>query len=266
MNFPGIENLTEFFSDGVAILSFTMLLLALTISTARTVNAMISFYQVQCLVLAFITVLTPFSNFQDFDWKENGILIICALIPLTLFWVIRPLLAQVTVAQDLPVLVRLRRLFWAQSRNENIRLATPVWLQQRSTRGGEILTFLVDLVLILLAYIGSDVMQEAFLEGATDNLYQITGLATSMSLLLLGLSTMIRKADIVAQVIGLLVMEHGMFLGAISLKSVSNETTLFVISLFLYTIITLTLLVILLPELSQASGSIDIRDQNKLRG
>jgi hypothetical protein len=65
---------------------------------------------------------------------------------------------------------------------------------------------------------------------------------------------------------GLLIMEHGMFLAAIRLNTSSYVTVFFLIGLFLYIFITLTLLIFLLPDLHRISGTIEIDQQEQLKG
>ena len=75
-----------------------------------------------------------------------------------------------------------------------------------------------------------------------------------------------RKQDIISQNMGLLVMEHGLFLAAIKFIAIPSVSFAFIVSLFLYIFITLTILVFLLPELHQESRSIQVTDQVELKG
>ena len=74
------------------------------------------------------------------------------------------------------------------------------------------------------------------------------------------------KTDMISQIMGLLIMEHGMFLAAIRLIPMSLAIVAFVISLVLYIMVTLTILVILLPDLHRISDTIEIDQQKRLRG
>jgi hydrogenase-4 membrane subunit HyfE len=76
---------------------------------------------------------------------------------------------------------------------------------------------------------------------------------------------MSNKRDIVAQVIGLLVMEHGLFLAAVRVAPPALAT-LFVVSLFCYVLVTLTILLWILPALHRASRSIQLSKHSQLRG
>jgi hydrogenase-4 membrane subunit HyfE len=91
-------------------------------------------------------------------------------------------------------------------------------------------------------------------------------LTISLALLLIGLYTMIVKTDIISQVIGLLVIEHGMFLAAIKVITIPGLTIIFVVSMVTYIFITLLILGYLLPHLREAFNSIEIDKINQLKG
>ena len=84
------------------------------------------------------------------------------------------------------------------------------------------------------------------------------GLAVSLALHLMGLYNMtLPQRDIISQVIGLLVMDHGLYLAVVKIVEVPVPAAFFVISLYFYTAITMFILVILLPELRRQTGSIE---------
>ena len=76
----------------------------------------------------------------------------------------------------------------------------------------------------------------------------------SLSLHLIGLYNMVVKRDIISQVIGLLVMDHGLFLAVVKIVAIPVPATFFVISLYFYTLITLVILLVLLPSVSRVAG------------
>jgi hydrogenase-4 membrane subunit HyfE len=240
----------------IIILSFAMLMLALSISTSRTVRHMIRLYQVQSYVLAGITLLIAIDPVESFAHILIGIFVI---IPLFLAIIIEPLLAQATVPEDIPFLERMRRMFPKRFTAATHDKAIPIWLERRPRRRNEIVYLGFVLILIITSYIIS------FRLFTTDPSHALS-LAVSFALLLLGLSIMSNKRDLISQVMGLLVMDHGLFLAAIQVIALLSVTFLFVISLFFYIIITLTILVLLLPELHRISGSIDLDDQKQLKG
>ncbi len=91
-------------------------------------------------------------------------------------------------------------------------------------------------------------------------------LAVSMTLLMLGIFTMISREDIISQIIGLLVMDHGLFLATVRVITHPQAIPIFVIGLFLYILITLVILVFLLPELHAKSATIQVAEQDELQG
>jgi hydrogenase-4 membrane subunit HyfE len=122
----------------------------------------------------------------------------------------------------------------------------------------------VEIILIVTAFLvtyrlAGSVGEAAFGGDATSSL------AVSIALLLQGLFTMSNKRDIIAQVIGLLVMEHGLFVVAVRVAP-SALASLFVISLFCYVLVTLTILVWILPALHRASKSVYLDDNSHLKG
>lgn len=86
------------------------------------------------------------------------------------------------------------------------------------------------------------------------------GLAVSLALHLLGLYNMIVKRDIISQVIGLLIMDHGLFLAVVRIVGIPVPASLFVAGLYLYTLITIFILVVLLPTVRTKLDSIDLAD------
>ena len=79
------------------------------------------------------------------------------------------------------------------------------------------------------------------------------GLAVSLTLHLAGLYYMTFPGrDIITQVVGLLVMDHGLYLAVVKIVEIPVPAAFFVISLYFYTAITIFILVILLPELVNA--------------
>jgi hydrogenase-4 membrane subunit HyfE len=253
-----MENLPQIISIIYEGLAFVMLLIAMLISTAPAVHQMIPLYKLQSISLALITLVTAitFPNVDPF----SRLLVLCfTFIPIGLMLLIEPLLVLASVPEDISTGQRIRRLFNPLVLRQARLHAYPVWLAQRPPARAGFGSILLDLVLIILAFIiaFSLVPEDRF----TANI-----LAISFSLLLLGLSIMRSKQDIISQTMGLLVMEHGMFLAAIRLSSTSIVIVTFVISLFLYIIITLTILIFLLPDLHRISGTIDIDQQEQLKG
>jgi len=87
----------------------------------------------------------------------------------------------------------------------------------------------------------------------------------SLALLGQGLFTMINKQDIVAQIVGLLVIDHALLLAAVLLAPAGLAPTL-VLGLLFYVVVTLTILVWILPALHRTSDSIEVAANSVLRG
>jgi len=261
----------------VEIFSFFMLIMGLMLSLTRAVHRMIPYYQFQCIGLAVITFLTAIELRENIGASISvGVFVV---IPILLAIFIEPLLAQATVSENIPVRQRLLRLFDWSIRPHARQQAMLAWLHIRRSRRGTLAILTIDLVLLTLAFITAFTLAgtsslvspaTAFLKvssaGSGLSPINIMALAVAFSLLLLGLSTMINSEDIISQVIGLLVMEQGMFLAAVRLLPSSTMRIFFIAGLFLYIIITLTILVFLLPELHYTSGSLDIDQQTRLKG
>ena len=251
-------------------LTFAMLLFAVMITTARTVHSMIQYYQVQSVMLIGVIFLTAIES-------SKGLIIgLFIVIPLFLARYITPLLALATVPENIPVVQRLLRVFDRSHGQMARQQAATAWLRNRGSRSNRKFVLMVDLGLVAAAFLFAFTLASPHPGQAAEGLIgshlwgnTLTGviaLAVSFSLLLLGLSTMIAKEDLISQVLGLLVMEHGMFLAAIRIIPSPSVTVIFIVGLFVYTMITLTILVSLLPELHHASGSVDIDQQVQLKG
>ena len=69
---------------------------------------------------------------------------------------------------------------------------------------------------------------------------------------------MVVKRDIISQVVGLLIMDQGIYLAVVKIIEIPVPADLFVLSLYFYTLITIFILVILLPEIRVRTDSIDL--------
>ena len=101
---------------------------------------------------------------------------------------------------------------------------------------------------------------------------QLTGnslvysLGASLGLLLVGQFNMIKTLDIRSQIMGLLVMENGLFLAAVIIIEVNEQ----LVPAFLFTMIawyalTWVILINFLPRVKEFSGSIYVGDQDTLK-
>lgn len=95
------------------------------------------------------------------------------------------------------------------------------------------------------------------------------GLVVSISLNLIGLYNMSIRQDLISQVVGLLIMDHGLFLAVVKIVQMPTPAGYFVVSLYLYTLITIFILVVLLPRLRSLTKSINlgvIAEDSRLKG
>lgn len=262
------------FDSFILIIELLMLLLALGIATVKTVRQMIRLYQFQCYLLAAIALLTIYASKIQPAW-----LFVIVLIPIFLAAFIEILLAHATVSGGETGSSVTRSLFYPKAWPQTREQAARIWLQDRpEVRGGAWIIF-VNFLLIGGAFVIAGVLQAGAANEASrmqlNSLSKSGYLAVSLSLLLLGIAVMINKEDIISQIIGLLVSEHGMFLVAIRAITTASDRlanlyptvlAFFVISLFAYTLITLILLIVLLPNLHRTSGHIEVDSQKELRG
>lgn len=230
--------------------SYLLVIIALWISATRTLILMVRLYQAQALVLTIVVLITAFES-----RRTMLALGLVAILPLTLAAIVPPLLARATVDSG-PT--SLRGFSAAQRRALNE--AEQIWLQHGGSRLPVSLSTAIDMFLIATA-----VLVAYRLGGGAELARVAPNLAVSLALLLQGLFTMINKNDIVSQIIGLLVVDQGLFLAAVRIAPPALAD-LFVLSLFLYVLVTLTILVWVLPGLHRTSSSIEVVDNAELRG
>jgi hydrogenase-4 membrane subunit HyfE len=128
-------------------------------------------------------------------------------------------------------------------------------------RSSPLVSLLISSVLVIIAYIVSNqvVPQSPLIE----NFY---GLVASLALLLIGLFIMIGAYDILSLMMGLLVMENGLFLAVvIVITPLPSVLPAFILSMFAWYTLTLMILVIFLPRLQHFSGSNYVEDQKSLK-
>ncbi len=248
--------------DVISVLTLLMVLMALGIASAKMQRYMIRLYQIQSLLLALITLLTAIGESSPATlWHTNSLL---TVIPIALAIIVPPSLARATIPlTDKPPISAANPLNWTvwvkYLWHTLPRQARKYTINAMPAQQNIVLSLSVNLGLTIAAFIIAFGLSET---PFIDN----TSLAVSIALLLLGLSTMIHQQNITAQVMGLLMMEHGMFLAAIKAGALHALAWVFVFSLFFYIIITLTILLYLLPQLRQAATSLNVDDQRELKG
>ncbi len=228
---------------------FPMLLLffAVHISASTVLKTMIKRYKQQAFILAAFVIFTAMTTVKSVP------IALMALLPFVMGLSIEPILARATlVAPQLGIRDFLK---WS----ELIKEAELTWLEHGRLRLPPGYSFLLDATLTTLAFV------VAYNLGGTAESEKVS-FAVSLALLMLGLFMMINNQDLLAQVIGLLVSEHGLFLAAIRLVRQKELAVIFAISLFFYLALTLTILLWVLPSLREKSQSLEVKDQTQLRG
>jgi hydrogenase-4 membrane subunit HyfE len=253
--------------EPVDMLTIVMVLVAVGISAAGAIRQMIQLYQLQSIVLVLITGLAASKFYQD---REQGtalaLTVFALLIPATLAYIIQPMLAQATVPGGLPwpqrLLQPLTRLWLPAQRRaaqQSVDRALIVWLEQNLSPQRQAVSLVAGMLLVAIALAVASSLRDVL--GA-----RFWSVAAALALLQIGIFTMINRQDLISQIIGLLVMDHGLFLAVVRGVSYASLVPLLVLALSLYILITLVILVILLPELHSKSRSMQVADQSQLKG
>jgi hydrogenase-4 membrane subunit HyfE len=259
-------SLSVLLDSAINILAVGMVLVALGIGSVASIQRMIWLYRLQSLILALLTVLVAFSASSADPFTRAVLLAFAVLIPGLLAYIIEPLLAQATVPSEIPWAERLwrpfRRAFSRGQRDAvqtSIAEAMPVWLEHGLSPARQIISVTAGLILVLSAYaVASNLVP--------NDTTRALSLAVALTLVLLGIFTMLNRQDLISQIMGLLVMDHGLFLAAVRVVTRPSLIPILVVSLFLYILITLVILVILLPELHAESATIEVAGQTELQG
>lgn len=272
------------------LLEVLLIVTALFITISETVGAAITYYQRQSWLLFAVVTITAIIK----PGVAPTLILLIALLPALMAIIIRPLLHRATLAHrstqiideiidDLKMMVapvtgwllemsdRFRRSQHAtleplQGRRARVaqRLvryreqekdAEAEW-QRRQTMENGIVSLLIIALLLLIAF-GIPFVIDAN-EAPEFTPAERIGLAVSLALHLIGLYNMVFKRDIISQVIGLLIMDHGLYLAVVKLVEIPVPATFFVISLYSYTLITIIILLVLLPQVRAQTESIDL--------
>src|SRR6266487_1384986 len=227
-------------------------LTALYNAFTRKLQSKINSYRLQILVLTLLTIVKAISTSPWF--------FLISLILLVQFFVIVPLVAYVTnIEQRQPgqaifpyFVMRLdivkARSFWLEYNPENNPKVTIV-------RSSPLTSLIISSVLVIIAYIVASRVAPQFAEE------KFNGLVASLALLLVGLFIMISAYDILSLMMGLLVMENGLFLAVVIVVTDPILLPAFILSMFAWYALTLIILVIFLPRLLHYSDSIYVEDQ-----
>jgi hydrogenase-4 membrane subunit HyfE len=250
---------SQLFDHSAVAMSYLLIIIALGISATRTITLMVRLYQLQALVLTVVVLITAIEPARSV--LALGLM---AILPVMLALIVPLLLARATSdgtsvrsGADEAGTGRLRRFAAAQRRP--LKQPQLIWLQHGGSRLPVSTSAGIDMFLIATAVL------VAYRLSVGKYAPVAAGLAVSIALLLQGLFTMINKNDIISQIIGLLVVDQGLFLAAVRVAPPALAY-LFVVSLFLYVLVTLIILLWVLPGLHRAFSSIEVADKTELKG
>ncbi len=233
------------------LLGYVMVVAALGISAVGTLREMSSLYRVQAAALTLLVVVQGV--------RGAPVLLVLAIVPAGLAVLAPLLLARASLlSSNAPPGVGRRPVIAWYLLLEDRHRAEPVWLRHGASRITGARTAAAEASLIAAAVLVSGRLAPP--DGAPHAYYTAT-----LALLAQGMFIMVNKRDVVAQVIGLLVLDHALLLGAVLLAPRALVTT-FVVGLLFYVVLTLTILGWALPALHRATGSILVGDQTRLRG
>lgn len=242
-------------SIGTNIVVICAIATALYNASTRRLQGKINGYRLQILALALLAVIKAI---QQADLWFLGV----ALILIIQFIIIERLVAGVTNVEPRQPGQSFRSFLHERL---DILKARSIWLENSPenrpnaniVRTNPLTPLSVSGVLVIAAYfVASQVVPRV---------ENFNGLVASLALLLVGLFIMINSYDTLAQMMGLLVMENGLFLAAVIVINDSNLLLAFLVSMFAWYLLTLIILVMFLPRLRQSSHSIYIEDQKTLK-
>jgi hydrogenase-4 membrane subunit HyfE len=246
------------------------------ITISDTVKQVVFVYRLQSLVLAVVTALAAGIKLAERpsagDVSNVVLILLIAFLPLFLFAFIKPLLVRATlsktdpsvseelrmllagvVGQFTPIFDRWRRFRIRHEKYRNQeRDAETAWIGRKVESSSQRVLLVLPALLLVAFLVPFMITTPGFSSS------EKIGLAVSLALHLLGLYNMtLPQRDIISQVIGLLVMDHGLYLAVVKIVEIPVPAAFFVISLYFYTAITMFILIILLPELRRQTGSIE---------
>lgn len=236
-----------------------LLVTALFITISSSIGRVIGTYRLQSLLLAVVTGLAALNQLLQGATGTGtgaGFVGLIVLLPLALFGGVRYLLARATV----PHMPGTRKGV-DDARHEAERVWREASEKAVTVRPADVAAFLgLAGVAFLVAY-------QIFPTQSAD--WDQIGLMVSLSLHLTGLYNMVFKRDIISQIVGLLVMDHGLYLAVVKVVPITQLAIFFVISLYFYTLITMAILVFMLPQVRRVTEQIaldEISRRSELKG
>ena len=249
-------NITDFVNIGTNIVVICAVLTALYNAFIRSLQSKINSYRLQIVALAILAILKA----NDTTPAFYGV----AIILLVQFSIITRLMAGVTnIEQRQPS----QSFFAYLHKRSDIIRARSAWLEYNPennpkvtiVRSSPLTSLIISSVLVIIAYIVASQVAPQFAEE------KFNGLVASLALLLVGLYIMITAYDILSLMMGLLVMENGLFLAVVIVIIDPLLLSAFILSMFAWYTLTLIILIIFLPRLRHFSRSIYIEDQKVLK-
>jgi hydrogenase-4 membrane subunit HyfE len=273
---PALPDIMAALKPFLDLLEVFLVVTTIWITISDAVKQVIYVYRLQSLVLAVVTALAAGVKLAERpsagDVSNVVLILLIALLPLFLFAFIRPLLVRATLSKTDPSVSEELRLLLAgvlgqftpifdrwrrfRIRHEKYRAqerdAEAAWIGRKVESGSQRVLLVLPILLLVAFLVPFMITSPEFSSS------EKIGLAVSLALHLLGLYNMtLPQRDIISQVVGLLVMDHGLYLAVVKIVEIPVPAAFLVISLYFYTAITMFILIILLPELRRQTGSIE---------
>jgi hydrogenase-4 membrane subunit HyfE len=280
-------------------LEVLLVIITLLITAEKSILGVIKYYQFQTLTLTVVVILTALTKLVNKGANNFWLLLGIAALPGFLWWFILPVLQRATIVDqprdaDQPQSKRIQTLLrkpwrlpdflfsltetkraqvlriWKNSEPEQ-RLAE---LQDRAEETGIANAQLArsklkdrsgrDLIISGLLWVLS--FSVAFLifplnKGDSTQLSKSISLGVSLCLHLIGLYNTTVKRDIISLVIGILIMDHGLYLAVVKIVEVPVPAGLFVLALYTYTVITILILLFMVPQVIRSIAEEDVKER-----
>lgn len=281
-----IDIIHTWIPGALTLLEVLLVIGAVLVTISDSVKQAITLYQMQCVLLAIVTTATAAPK----SGAAVGLILGIAFLPFLLAITIRPLLHLATlptrgidvtktlfaaiVGPGLEKLYSLRQgtrrpplespaapaplpgpIAQRLVRYRSLERDAEIEWQSLQSMHKNLAPLLLFPVFLLFAVLVPFVILEADFAHT-----ERVGLAVSLALHLIGLYNMVVKRDLISQVIGLLIMDQGLYLAVVKIVEIPVPAQFFVISLYFYTLITVFVLAVLLPKIRQTTGSIDLDD------
>ena len=248
---------------GIPLLEFLILFVALFIVSTTTIGHIIGAYRLQTAILGLLAIATLFRNwthFTPFHFLSVDTLFILTLLfwPVFLVFLIKRALMLATVSETK----------WRINLRDRMEIHR-VWTEASFREGRPTMDRMGASMVFFLALLVFAFVVAFHFTADSEIVSNQVGLGVAIALQFAGLFTMMTKREIISQVVGLFVMDHGMYLAMILLIEMPFPAADFLLALYLYTFITILLLFFILPNLRRIKGRIDLdvlSKDSKLKG